>query len=143
MQNDSPGDNSNPRWSRTRPHSPQETEWHGDQAGNFPFSRRSLINGRDVALLARFALDLVHSAWVSKDFLFVLPAACMQLYKPRPMHLKSPCIRRTPLYSCLVFTNRYYHGSASPHFNFAGLFRRLCFIALQSHISLEPETTLS
>jgi len=92
MQNGSPGDNSNPRRSRNGLHSPQETEWHGNQAGNFPFSRRSHINGRDVAPLAWFALDLVHSAWVSKDFLFALPAACMQLYGPRQMHLQSPSI---------------------------------------------------
>jgi len=82
MQNDSPGDNSNPRGSRNGPRRPQETEWHGDEAGNFPFYRRSLINGRDVSLLPRFALDLVHSAWVSKELRFALPAACMQLYEP-------------------------------------------------------------
>jgi len=92
MQNDSPDDNSNPRGSRTGPHSPQETEWHGDQADNFPFSRRSLINGSDVAVLARFALDVVHSAWVSKEFRFALPATCMQLYEPGQIHLQSPSI---------------------------------------------------
>jgi hypothetical protein len=92
MQKDSPGDNSNPRGSRTGRRSPQEKEWYGDQAGNFPFSRRSLINGRDVALLARFALDLVHSDWVSKEFRFALPADCTQLYEAWPMHLQSPSI---------------------------------------------------
>lgn len=140
MQNDIPGDNSYPRGSGSRPHSPEETEWHGFQAGNFPSSRGSLINGCDVTFLARFALDLEHSAWVSKEFCFALVVVCMQLYEPQLMHLPSPCFWRTALHSCLVFTNMYWHGAISPNFNFAGLFRHQCFIALRSHISLEPET---
>jgi hypothetical protein len=90
MQNDSPGDNSNPRGTSTGPHSPEETEWHGDQAGNFSFSRGSYINGRDVALLALSALDLEHSAWVNKEFRLAFPAVSMQLYEPQPMYLQSP-----------------------------------------------------
>jgi hypothetical protein len=27
-------------------------------------------------------LDLVYSAWVSKELRFALPSACMQLYEP-------------------------------------------------------------
>jgi len=105
MQSDSPGDNSNPSGSRTGPHRPQETEWHGDKAGNFSFSRRSLINGLDVAMLARFALEVVHSAWVSKEFRFALPAVCMQMYEPRQMHSVTKYLTNSPLFLSCDYEN--------------------------------------